>query len=202
MAWLGPILGGLALVVALAGFMTAQRTQGRIDALEERVTEVAKATEARSRFAKALEARTARASDRSARTPRRTPPARRRGGNAARKGDDRPTPGERKQRVRKEMTQTVEDFGTERGLDDAMVGEVLGELEARGDAVRAVLQDLAAGAVSADQAREEVQWVRDESAQSLRDLLGEDLYVELDRHLAENAPRRRRAALASGPSRE
>jgi len=187
---LGPTLAALALVVALLGVAGSQwsswRLSARMDRIEHRLVAVAKA-------------RDVRAPDGPRRPGRARRPNGKGGGRARKAARARKAPVERQERVREEVTASIEGFATERGLDDATVGHVLGELEARNDAVRAVFQDLAAGAVSVEQAREEVQWVRDESADALRELLGDELYDALDAHLAERSPRRRRAAVSKAP---
>ncbi len=176
--WAGPVLGGLALVVAVAGLASNWRTTGRLTQLEQRVEATAQAPKARSSAAPEK------------RRSRRRPDARRPKASAR----DRPTPEQRQQRLREEVTAHVESFATDHELDEPTVAGVLGELEARNEAVRAVFQDLSGGVVSAEQAREEVQWVRDDSANRLREILGDELYDELDRHLSNRSSRRRRAA--------
>ncbi|MEO0606095.1 MAG: hypothetical protein AAF211_31995 [Myxococcota bacterium] len=185
-AWSGIVLGGLALVVAAAGWVSARETSAQLTRLEDRIASIEQTqTTRRAIVGAAGEARKKRLQRRAeAKARRAKAPVR-----------ERPSPEVRQQKLRKEVTAHVEAFATERGLDAETVEEVLVELETRNDAVRAVFQDLATGAVSTDQAREEVQWVRDDSADALRTLLGDELHDALEEHLAERSPRRRRAAM-------
>ncbi|MEN0062688.1 MAG: hypothetical protein AAGA48_11095 [Myxococcota bacterium] len=199
-AWSGPVLGGLALVVAITGLVSGQRTHHRLEQLEARLVQVSRVASTEPSTRRVTTERPGGRTTQRVRRRAEGKMARRKGAEAGPK--ERKSPAERQRQIREEVTATIEAFGMDRGMDDATVGRVLGELEARNDAVRAVFQDLAAGAVSAEQAREEVQWVRDESATSLRDLLGDDLYEALDRHLAERSPRRRRAAMTRTVSDE
>ena len=192
--WSGPVLGGIALVVAVGGLVsarwTAQEMAERVGRLEGRLGALA---EAKGAGPPATFEGLRRLGSR--RRPEGKGP--RRSSKAPAKAW--PNPEGRQQRVRDGVTGRVEGFASEHGLDDAMVGKVLGELEARNDSVRAVFRDLAAGTISAEEAREEVQWVRDGSADTLRVLLGDEIYDALDARLAGRSSLRRRAALTESP---
>ncbi|MBX2800563.1 MAG: hypothetical protein KTR31_22985 [Myxococcales bacterium] len=90
---------------------------------------------------------------------------------------------DRQERFRESLTAELEVFAAEHDLDEGTVGRVLGELQRRSDAFADVRQDVRDGHISFIDARRELESLRGESDVTLRGLLGDERFEQLDAQL-------------------
>lgn len=190
--WLGVGVGGLALVVGLWNAWALSDVSARLAALEDEGparerTAGARARSPRSRPrepgapAARAEARADDAEGASA-LDLEDPAVQERLASAVQQQEDR-RDAERTARFQESMHSELDAFAAEQGLDAATVAAVSTELDRRTEAFQSIRQDVHDGTISWLDARKEFDDLRTTSDETLRKLLGDERFEQLDTRL-------------------